>query len=456
MDKLTFLIVEDDELSRYAIKKELSYYGSVDEVTTADEAIALLEKKHYNMVLIDLNLEVELSGCRVIQKSNRLGLYSVVLTACAEDFFVERCYGFGCNDYFLKDGSTSKLHHIVKKYMRRHKGHEVIQDFLNNKFITEDPETVKMIEDCFQDLSEQPLLIQGESGVGKSLLAYELHKMTKGEGMPFVYVNCSEFSPTLLESELFGHVKGAFTGALKDKKGRLELAHGGTLFLDEIATMPLNLQVKLLHALEDKRFIPVGSEKPVQASFRIISATWQNLEKMTSQGEFRFDLYSRINAKKIVIKPIRERRADIELMIKRLLKKGRCVVIRDNAMDVLLNYSWPGNVRELKHVIDQITGIENGVVDYIHLPKKIKDDYDNRVSMAASSGGLIDDRHIGFIKKYGIKKFIYRIKAESRDVFIKKNHNNHSAAIREMKISRTAFYSKELGPMGEGSNMFIE
>ncbi len=222
-----------------------------------------------------------------------------------------------------------------------------------------------------------PVLLQGESGTGKELVAAAIHNESPRANKLFVPVNCAALPEGLLESELFGHVKGAFTGAIRDKKGRFELAHGGTLFLDEIGELPKMVQVKLLRVLQEGTFEPVGSEKTVKVDVRIISATNKDLREEVKKGNFREDLYYRINVVPIKLPPLRERKEDIPLLVEHFLDEAfqegiRCQGISKEAMDLLTIYPWPGNVRELQSAVRfALVKCRGGMISPEHLPLEI-------------------------------------------------------------------------------------
>jgi transcriptional regulator with GAF, ATPase, and Fis domain len=226
--------------------------------------------------------------------------------------------------------------------------------------------------------SQSEVLIRGESGTGKELLARALHETSPRAGKPFVKVHCAALSPGLLESELFGHVKGAFTGAHRDKVGRFELADGGTLFLDEIGDIDLSLQVKLLRVLQEMVFERVGSSEPVQVQVRVIAATHQDLEALIGEGRFREDLYYRLNVISIAMPPLRERAEDIPELVQHFLKQygSRCgrpdLAIDDEAMLLLKSFRWPGNIRQLENAIEHaVVFAEGPVVTVVDLPPEI-------------------------------------------------------------------------------------
>jgi transcriptional regulator with PAS, ATPase and Fis domain len=226
--------------------------------------------------------------------------------------------------------------------------------------------------------SDAPVIIFGESGTGKELVARAIHERGFRKDGPYVQVNCAALNESLLESELFGHVKGSFTGAFRDRKGRFQTAHDGDLFLDEIGDVPLSIQIKLLRALEAKQFEHVGDDKPITVDVRIITATNKNLVELISQNKFREDLYFRINVLPIQLPPLRQRLEDIPLLVetfmRRLNKRTRKNIkgIQREAMNALLDYRWPGNVRELKSVLHYaFTIAESGPIDCNHLPPQL-------------------------------------------------------------------------------------
>lgn len=227
--------------------------------------------------------------------------------------------------------------------------------------------------------TDSTVLITGESGTGKELVAKALHfKSPRAKG-PFVAINCGAIPHELLESELFGYVKGAFTGALRDKKGRLEVANGGTVFLDEISEMSPALQVKLLRVLQEREFEPIGSTRSIKVDIRVVAATNKNLEELVKKGRFRHDLYWRLNVVPIHLPPLRERKEDIPLLISHFLEiyndryKGKVSGFSESAMELLLNYDWPGNIRELENLVQRLVVLKGeGIILPEDLPEKIR------------------------------------------------------------------------------------
>ncbi|MDI1470929.1 MAG: sigma-54 dependent transcriptional regulator [Thermodesulfovibrio sp.] len=247
------------------------------------------------------------------------------------------------------------------------------------EFIGQSP-AIKEILAIINKLSktDSTVLIMGESGTGKELVAKMIHQKSTRATKPFIPVNCGAIPSELLESELFGHEKGAFTGAVYSRPGRFELAHEGTIFLDEIGDMPLHLQVKILRVIQERCFERIGSTKPLHVNVRIIAATNKNLENEVKEGKFREDLYWRLNVVPLLIPPLRERKEDIPILCEYFINKfsekfGYTLKIKSDAFELLLNYHWPGNVRELENLIERLYVLsENGVITVNDLPERIK------------------------------------------------------------------------------------
>lgn len=226
--------------------------------------------------------------------------------------------------------------------------------------------------------TEATVMVLGETGTGKEVVARNIHYYSHRRGSPFVAVNCGAIPADLLESELFGHEKGAFTGALTQRKGRFEMASGGTLFLDEVGDMPLDMQVKLLRVLQEQRFDRVGGSSSIEADVRIVAATHRDLESMIAEGTFREDLYYRLNVVPIEMPPLRDRREDIPLLISELNSRldGRGLSpkgVSDNALRAMLSYEWPGNVRELANLVERCAILASGSeIELRDLPKRVQ------------------------------------------------------------------------------------
>jgi len=262
-------------------------------------------------------------------------------------------------------------------------------------------------------------------------LAKLIHELS-GDHLPFVEINCSEFSESLLESELFGHEKGAFTGALRNKKGLLELANGGILFLDEVATMSSGLQKKLLKAIEEKEFYSVGSERKIKSNFRLISATCENLAEKITNGDFRQDMYFRIKGFQINLLPLRERQSDIEPLLKHFIKTAdRKIVFTEEALNLLTNYNWPGNIRELQKLVTILSLNNKGIIE--------AKDLNSMLIFEAT----VDQAHkinLEEIKKWGLNSFIEKMEMEIFEIVSKENNEKVRKTLSDLKISNNAYY----------------
>jgi transcriptional regulator with PAS, ATPase and Fis domain len=277
-------------------------------------------------------------------------------------------------------------------------------------------------------------LIHGESGTGKRVIAHAIHKYNEKErGKPFVEVSCGALTETLLESELFGHVKGAFTGAIKDRIGRFELADGGTIFLDEIDAFSPTLQVKLLRVLQEGELERVGDTNTLKVDVRVIAATNQNLEDLIAQGKFRKDLFYRLNIISIEIPPLRERKEDVTLLIDDFIEKHskhtskKIEGLSDEALSVLVNYDWPGNVRELENVIERAIILSKG-------PVITPRDFPETLANQSAEGKLSNDL-----------KLKEALKSPEKDLIIKALDSvawNRNDAAKALDINRTTLYKK--------------
>ena len=273
------------------------------------------------------------------------------------------------------------------------KNREKFQDIVGQSVKMQ--ETFSLVEKVAD--SDSTIIINGESGTGKGLIARAIHKNSNRKDKPFITINCGAIPENLLESELFGHVRGAFTGATSSKPGKFELANRGSIFLDEIGDMSANLQVKILRVLEEREFEQVGGSKTITADVRIIAATHRNLEKLVQEGSFREDLFYRLNVIPVEIPSLRERKTDIPLLVSHFLqgfnlKNGRDVKsVTNDAMVIIKGHSWPGNVRELKNMVERLVVLKGeGDIDPLDLPEKLRKNggHSELPSMEISEDGI--------------------------------------------------------------------
>jgi len=447
--KISFLVVEDDQLARMTLVENLKEYGIVSEAKNSKEAFEHLENAHFDVAWVDLDLDEDLEGLTIIPKCKQKGIYTVVLSGREEDECIEEAYEKGCDDFLSKPFELDSLKLVLRKYEAIGNAGK-LKKFFAKEYITQDQNLINQLN-ILNDViaSERPVFLKGPTGVGKTLLAKQIHKLVHGDDKNFVHFNCAEVPENLVESELFGYKKGAFSGAESNKKGLLELADNGTIFLDEIATMPMTLQQKLLKAIDEKTFYPLGSEEPVKSNFRIISATCEDLNEMVEDGRFRKDLYFRIEGFNIDLPSLKKRPADIPLLIKHFLSSGtRRVVIKGEVKDLLYNYEWPGNIRELHKVIDILKSRCHGVITKEDLPEHI-----SRVHVEKSSGGttshsvetiftdgILNSMQIEYIKHNGLKTFLDKAEEEAV-VYV---HESLGNKVREclsiLKVSSSSFY----------------
>jgi DNA-binding NtrC family response regulator len=299
----------------------------------------------------------------------------LVITAHEDMQSASRAMREGAYDYLVKPLDLDRIEALVERCFRdrklRHRSRQLAEEaaepYALDQLVGRDPRMIDIYK-LIGTLADNPapVLIQGETGTGKELIARAVHFGSRSADEPFVGVNCTALTETLLESELFGHVRGAFTGAVADHKGRFELAGAGTIFLDEIGDTSLSFQAKLLRVLEEKEFYPVGGERPRRTEARVMAATNQPLEELVRNGRFRDDLYFRLKVVEITVPPLRERRDDIPLLVEHLLARisrdlhKDVQMIADDAMHALLSYPWPGNVRELENTLTRAVVLARG------------------------------------------------------------------------------------------------
>ena len=362
---VTILVVEDDSTLSEILCEELQSLGHVPSPAgTVADGLAQLKQREFEVALLDLVLP-DGSGIEVLKqiREEDLPTESIVLTGYAELSTAIEAMKLGAYDYLTKPARMQELEVLVEKaaekarlrrenvaLRRRVQGLGAVQGL-----VTEDASMGELLATLERVAgSDLPALIQGESGTGKELLARAIHAKSARSGFPFVPINCAAVSENLLESELFGHEKGAFTGALMRKPGLFEVADKGVLFLDEVGDVSPAFQAKLLRAIETKEFFRVGGTRPVRSDIRLVSATNRDLLADVRAGRFREDLYYRINGVTLGLPPLRERKGDIPLLARHFMERSsRTKKLSPKALEALKAYPWPGNVRELQMVIQR-------------------------------------------------------------------------------------------------------
>ena len=383
---IRMLVVEDDKALSEIVCEELRERGHMAVAAeTVAEGLEQLKQSEFEVALVDLMLP-DGSGIDILKRISDEGLATeaIVLTGYATVDTAIQAMKLGAYDYVTKPARMEELEVLVvkaaeKSRLRRENSHlrrRLEGTSPTDGIVTDDPimrELMATLERVAP--SDLPVLVQGESGTGKELIARAVHRLSARNIQPFVAINCGAVPETLLESELFGHEKGSFSGALSRKPGLFEVADKGVLFLDEVGEVSQAVQVKLLRALETKEFFRVGGTRPVRTDVRLVSATNKNVKSEMQEGRFREDLYYRLNGVTIKLPPLRERKADIPLLARHFLDRFSAKKkLTARAMDTLQNYSWPGNVRELQMVMQRAAILSSSdTLDAADLPLDVRD-----------------------------------------------------------------------------------
>jgi DNA-binding NtrC family response regulator len=448
------LVIDDDEIVREVLTEHLKNDGyEVIGCSNGYRGLELFKNDRFDLVVLDL-LMPGINGIEVLKEIKRFSPHSIVIliTAFGSIENAVDAMRAGAFDYITKPFNLSDVSFAVKRGIdvsKLEKENINLKRQLKSRYgfenIIGDSNAMQSIYSLIDKVAptDSTVLILGESGTGKELIANIIHYNSERSSKPIVTVNCSAIPHELLESELFGHERGAFTGAVSTKPGKFEISDGGTLFLDEIGEMSLSLQVKLLRVLQEKTFERVGGTKSIKVDVRIISATNKNLEDEVKTGRFREDLYYRLNVIPIQLPPLRARAEDISLLcryfIDRYCKKRKkpFLKISGEAMSALMNYSWPGNVRELENLIERLVVLkEDLTVSVNDLPEKIVAFIDNNINFKASINYEISNGAIDFgekIKDYE-KYIISRALKSSRGI--------KSKAARLLNLKRTTLIEK--------------
>jgi DNA-binding NtrC family response regulator len=378
---LNLLIVDDERAVREAcreVAQSLGYNSFVAD--SAEHAYRILESQNIDAILLDLKLPGA-GGLEALHqiKQQRPDAVVVVVTGYGTVQSAVHAMKNGAYDYVTKPFSMDELKLLLERvsnHLKLKTENRMLREKIKSKqgfgsIVGRAPEMDKLYRIIAKAAhSSHPVLIFGESGTGKEMVARAIHFSGPYRDKPFIPVDCGSLVPTLIESELFGYVKGAFTGAMQSKEGLLAIAEGGTVFLDEVGELPVDLQAKLLRAIQEKEIRPVGSTKRIAINVRILAATNRDLEQSVAQGSFRRDLYFRLNVLSLRIPPLRERRQDIPLLVAHFLERitrstGQEHSLSDDALKAMLAYDWPGNVRELENSLERACALNTGPM--IHL-----------------------------------------------------------------------------------------
>jgi DNA-binding NtrC family response regulator len=437
--KAKVLVIDDDASLRRVLEYNLQEEGyEVQTASSGEEGVYLFGQCKPSLVITDMKMS-GMNGLMVLQsiKERSPETLVIIITAFGTVDVAVEAMKAGAYDYITKPFNREELKLTVKKALQfvglSEENTRMKKELSDKADVRTIIGTSKEMEKVFEIVrkvadTEASVLITGESGTGKELVARSIHAKSSRKDAPFIAINCSAIPRDLLESELFGHLKGSFTGAVKDKVGKFLLADGGTLFLDEVGDLPVELQPKLLRALQERVIEPVGGTKAVKLDVRVVAATNVHIEKAIADGAFREDLYYRLSVIPIHLPALRERSSDIPQLVKYFCKKhGAAQVVFDHdALDVMVRYGWPGNVRELENTVERLLIMRNGdIIGLDDLPEKI---LGGNSSTAASGSAVLNLPDAG-----------YSLEQLEREVVVaalERNLWNQAAAARFLKIPR--------------------
>ncbi|MBL7083314.1 MAG: sigma-54-dependent Fis family transcriptional regulator [Candidatus Aminicenantes bacterium] len=442
-EKANILVIDDDEAIRDSCSQVFKKEGySAKTAKDGTEGLKLFKKEFFHAVLLDLKLP-DLDGMEILSRIEEENPETpvIIITGFATIESAVEAMKRGASDYLAKPFSPEQLRVITKKVLESRK------NFFENIYLREELEKKSEFDmvigksmemDKVLDIvrrvssSESTVLITGESGTGKELIAREIHNHSPRKNAPFVVVDCGALVETLFESELFGHVKGSFTGAYETKHGRFEVANGGTIFLDEISIMSLNIQANLLRVIQEREITRIGSTKPIKVDVRILAATNENLADLVRKGKFREDLFYRLSVVPVRLPSLRERKEDILLLVEHFLQKyGRRARKKINSLSsaikkALMEYDWPGNIRELENTIERAVVLSKG--DEIELEDLVYHGISSSSSLFHLAGG-----------KY---KNLEDIEKEYIKTVLKAQNGNKSRTAKILSIDRKTLMAK--------------
>ncbi len=397
------LVVDDDKATCELLEELMGTMGlEVEKATHPDKALEALRKGGFDLLLSDINLEAAKDGLDLLREAKPQGVDTILLSGFGTLETAIEAVKEGAFDFLSKPWNNEELKALVKRALAKRAstaGVPVTTGKARRSLMIGSSPRMMTVYKTIASLqsSKATVLISGESGTGKELVARSIHMSSDRKDRPFVAVNCGALTETLLESELFGHVKGSFTGAVAEKKGLFEEADGGTIFLDEIGETSLSFQVRLLRVLQEQEVRKVGGNKTVKVDVRVIAASNRDLPQMVKAGTFREDLYYRLGVVEVPVPPLRDRREDIPLLLDHFIaefgtKDGVAYRIHPEARRVLEAYGWPGNVRELANVVENLTQLSRGrEVTVDELPAKIQADVLKRTLRVGEGAEAVSD-----------------------------------------------------------------
>jgi len=449
LKRYRILVADDEENIRELLSialKEDNY--DVEDVDNGEDAVKKVEAKDFDCVLLDVRMP-KMDGMEAFQKirQSKPNLPVIFLTAYGTSDLAIQAMKKGAYDYLTKPFDVEELKVKVKKAIELKELTENTpritseeSSFIGDEIIGDSPKMQEVYKEIGKIAeSDATVLIRGESGTGKELVAKAIHRHSNRKNKPLIVVNCAAIPENLLESELFGHEKGAFTDAYTRRIGKFELANEGTIFLDEIGDMSLNLQSKLLRVLQEKAFSRVGGNEVIYTNARIIAATNRNLEELVHKGEFREDLFFRLNVVTITLPPLRERRDDIPLLVDYFIKKYSTKYhknvrgVSKEVMDLLLTYDWPGNVRELENAIARGVIVTSAPLLLLEdLPATLL----SKTKTEKQEETVNDDENLN------LPQLIEKIEKEAILKALEKAQGNKTKAAQILGISRKSLFNK--------------
>lgn len=446
MIKEKILIIDDEPDIGWLFSKILGEEGyQVSTALSGQEGISIIKKEQPDLVFLDIRLP-GIDGIETLKEIRKFNteLLVIILTAYETVKTAVDAMKLGAYDYLSKPVDNERIKIIIKNALKTrnltreviHLRQRMMEKYDFNAIIGDSPQMQKVL-DMIKTVAahEITVLLQGRSGTGKELVARAIHYESKRAEKPFVVIDCSILPETLVESEIFGYEKGAFTGAYERKKGKFELANQGTVFLDEIGNLTTPVQIKLLRVLQEREIERLGGKKPIKVDVRLIAATNTNLERAIKHGRFREDLFYRLNVFLIQLPPLREREGDVLLLAGYFLKhfdqefKKKKTRISPEAMELLAGYHWPGNVRELRNVIESAVLLSDGVIFPQHLSVKIQSVRGESVKMEGSLKEVTRQA-----RQRAEKKLIFKV--------LKDVNWNRSKASKILKVDYKTLYNK--------------
>jgi len=460
MNRPSALVVDDEPAIRELLEITLQRMDiDVQSAGGLRQARELLQTRHFDLCLTDMRLP-DGDGLDLVEhiQLNHPALPVAVITAHGNMESAIRALKNGAFDFVSKPLDLHILRNLINTALKL--GQPETRDRRSRHILLGDSQAMREIRSKISKLArnQAPIFISGESGTGKELVARLIHAMSPRSEKPFVAVNCGAIPHDLMESEFFGHKKGSFTGAVGDKQGLFQAAHGGTLFLDEVADLPLSLQVKLLRAIQEKSIRPLGEPREIPVDVRIVSATHKNLAEMVRNGDFRQDLFYRINVIEMHVPPLRERRSDIPVLADHILAKltspgNAKVELNSDALTALLSYPFPGNVRELENILERAVALCEGhriLVEDLNLPEgssgRSQDDRLRLEMIETALPAAPAERPVG---EYGLSLESYMDEIEKQAIIkaLEKTRWNRTAAAKQLGITFRAlrYKLKKLG-----------